>query len=154
MNKLIGVIGSGNQSKRDDETAFQVGRLIAESQAILVCGGLSGVMEAACRGASLPGGRAVGILPGDDRADANPYVTIPIPTGMGIARNVLVVKTSDVLIALGGGSGTLSEIAIALKLEKPVIDLGGWKIKGTKRAAGPEEAVRLALSLAGCTSAE
>ncbi len=120
--------------------------MIAEAGAALVCGGLSGVMEAASRGAYEIGGTTIGILPGDDRHQANPYISIPIPSGMGVGRNVLIVRSSDALIALPGGSGTLSEIAISLNIGKPVIDLGEWGIDGTISASDPEEAVKLALS--------
>ncbi len=129
--------------------AYEVGRLIAGEGAMLACGGLSGIMEAACRGAFESGGITLGILPGDTKDKANPYVTIPLPTGMGVGRNILVVRASDSLIAMDGGSGTLSEIAFALNIGVPVVDLGGWKIEGTVPVKTPDEAVEVALSLAG-----
>lgn len=129
--------------------AYEVGRLIAGEGAMLVCGGLSGIMEAACRGAFESGGITLGILPGDTKDKANLYVTIPLPTGMGVGRNILVVRASDSLIAMDGGSGTLSEIAFALNIGVPVVDLGGWKIEGTVTVKTPDEAVEVALSLAG-----
>jgi len=132
-----------------DAIAFEVGRLIAGRGAMLACGGLSGTMEAACRGASESGGTTLGILPGETKDKANPYVTIALPTGMGVGRNVLVVRASDSLIALDGGSGTLSEIAFALNIGVPVVDLGGWKIEGTVSVKTPAEAVETALSMAG-----
>jgi len=144
----IGVIGSGDPSMSDNERALEVGRLVASSGARMVCGGLSGIMEAASRGVSESGGTTIGILPGNRSTDANPYIKIPIPTGMGVGRNILVVRTADALIAMPGSTGTLSEIALALNLGKPVVDLGGWKIEGTVEAADPEEAVQLAIEMA------
>jgi hypothetical protein len=129
--------------------AYEVGRLIAGEGKMLVCGGLSGIMEAACRGAFESGGITLGILPGDTKDKANPYVTIPLPTGMGVGRNILVVRASDSMIAMDGGSGTLSEIAFALNIGVPVVDLGGWKIEGTVPVKTPDEALEVALSLAG-----
>jgi uncharacterized protein (TIGR00725 family) len=123
-----------------------VGRLVAGRGAVLVSGGLGGVMEAACRGAREAGGTTVGILPGSDRAAANPYVDVAVPTGLGEARNALVVRAADVLIAVGGGYGTLSEIALALKAGKRVIGLGTWEIEGVDGAADPEAAVAAALA--------
>ncbi|MGD9023110.1 MAG: TIGR00725 family protein [Deltaproteobacteria bacterium] len=124
--RMIGVIGAGSCDKETYELARRVGRGIAEMKATLVCGGLGGVMEGACRGAHEAGGLTVGILPGPDKGHANPYVTIPIPTDLGHARNVLVVRSSDVLVAISGGYGTLSEIGIALKIGKHVIGLSTW----------------------------
>ncbi len=117
----------------------------------MVCGGLSGIMEAASRGAAQEGGTIIGILPGSDKVEANPHITFPIPTGLGVARNVLVVRTADVLIALPGGPGTLSEIALALNIGKPVVDLGEWKIEETRTASTADEAVLLALELCETT---
>jgi uncharacterized protein (TIGR00725 family) len=126
--------------------AAEVGRLVAERGAVLVCGGLGGAMEAACRGAKEAGGMTVGILPGPDRAAANPYVDIALPTGLGEARNALVVRAADAVIAVGGGYGTLSEIAFALKAGKRVIGLDTWEIEGVSPADGPEAAVAAALT--------
>jgi uncharacterized protein (TIGR00725 family) len=126
--------------------AAEVGRLVAERGAVLVCGGLGGSMEAACRGAKEAGGMTVGILPGPDRAAANPYVDIALPTGLGEARNALVVRAADAVIAVGGGYGTLSEIAFALKAGKRVIGLDTWEIEGVSPADGPEAAVAAALT--------
>jgi uncharacterized protein (TIGR00725 family) len=123
-----------------------VGRLLARRGAVVVCGGLGGVMEAACRGASREGGTAVGILPGLDRGAANPFVSVAVATGLGEARNALVVRAADALIAVGGAYGTLSEIALALKAGKPVIGLGTWEIDGVERVEGPEAAVNMALT--------
>jgi uncharacterized protein (TIGR00725 family) len=112
---------------------------------VLVCGGLGGVMEAACRGAKGSGGLTVGILPGADRAAANPFVDVAIPTGLGEARNALVVRAADAVIAIGGGYGTLSEIALALRAGKPVVGLGTWEIAGVVTVSGPEAAVETVL---------
>ena len=147
MDFVIGVIGSGDTEKRHDQLATEVGTLVARHGAILVCGGLSGIMEAASRGAEQEGGTTIGILPGSDKGEANPHITFSIPTGLGVARNVLVVKTADVLVALPGGPGTLSEIALGLNTGKPVVDLGGWNIEGTLSASNANEAVLLALEL-------
>lgn len=145
--RQIGVIGAGDATRTEQRIAERVGELIAEARALLICGGLGGVMEAACRGARSRGGTTLGIIPGYDKADANPYVDIIVATGMGHARNALVVATSDVLIAIGGKSGTLSEIALGLKLGKSIIGLDTWRIPGVQEASTPEEAVRLALDV-------
>ena len=108
-------------------------------------GGLGGVMEAACRGARDAGGTTIGILPGADRSAANAYVDVAIPTGLGEARNALVVRAADALIAVGGAYGTLSEIALALKAGKRVVGLGTWEIDGVEAAASPEAAVETVL---------
>jgi uncharacterized protein (TIGR00725 family) len=118
-----------------------VGRELAGRGAVLVCGGLGGVMEAACRGAKEAGGTTVGILPGADRAAANEFVDIAIPTGLGEARNALVVRAADALIAVGGGYGTLAEIALALKAGKRVVTLDSWEIEGAVAVADPAAAV-------------
>ena len=142
----IGVIGGGECSRQTAVLAEAVGKEIARKGAILVCGGLGGVMEASARGAQEAGGITVGILPGFSLADANPHITIPIVTGMSHARNVLVVRSSQALIALEGGYGTLSEVAIALTLGKPVIGLDTWDVSGEIIAATtPEEAVQKAI---------
>ena len=122
-----------------------MGRELAARGAVLVCGGLGGVMEAACRGAKDAGGRTVGILPGTDRAAANPFVDTAIPTGLGEARNALVVRAADALISVGGGYGTLSEIALALKAGKPVVGLDSWDIEGVVAVDGPAAAVAAVL---------
>jgi uncharacterized protein (TIGR00725 family) len=136
--------------------AEDVGRLLAIHGASVVCGGLGGVMEAACRGAKSAGGTTIGILPGLDRGEANAWVDVAIPTGLGEARNALVVRAADVVIAIGGEFGTLSEIALALKTGKPVVGIDTWELSkhgvmATEivRAATPEEAVDRALALAG-----
>jgi uncharacterized protein (TIGR00725 family) len=139
----VAVIGPGDEPT---VAAAEVGRLLAERGAMLVCGGRGGAMEAACRGAKEADGLTVGILPGSDRSGANPFVDVVLPTGLGEARNALVVGAADVVIAIGGGYGTLSEIALALKAGKRVIGLGTWEIEGVVAAEDPEAAVAAALS--------
>jgi hypothetical protein len=141
----IGVIGGSKPGQEARETAFEVGRLIAENGAILVCGGLSGVMEAASRGAKKAGGLTVGILPGNNPSDANLYIDIPIATGMGYSRNSLVAMNSDILIAINGEYGTLSEIAYGIIYGKKVIGLGTWDIQGVIPAESAAAAIKLAL---------
>jgi hypothetical protein len=151
----LGVIGEGRCSARVAARAERVGAAIGAAGAVLVCGGLGGVMAAASRGATRAGGVVVGLLPGLDRADANRWVTIPIVTGLDQARNVIVVRSSDAVIAIGGMYGTLSEIALALKLGRPVIGLGTWRLRPPDRrrvplirATSPEDAVARALRAA------
>lgn len=142
----IGVIGAGTCSAKVASVAYDVGRLIAQNQAVLFCGGLGGVMENASQGARDAGGLTVGILPGFDITDANPYIDIAIPTGLSHARNVLVVRSCMAVIAVEGSYGTLSEIAIALKLGKPVIGLNTWDIgQEIIKARTAEEAVKRAI---------
>lgn len=126
--KFIAVIGGGQCSPREAELAEAIGRELAKRGAILICGGLGGVMEAACRGASSEGGITVGILPGDNRQQANPYIRIPIVTNLGYARNVIVVKSAQAVIAIDGSYGTLSEIGHALQFNVPVIGLNTWSL--------------------------
>ncbi len=145
--KIIGVIGAGNAGEALLTVAEEVGRFIALSGAILVCGGLGGVMEAAARGATSGGGMTVGILPGLEKSAANPYIDVPVATGLGEGRNVIIVRCADALIAVGGEYGTLSEIAFALKTGKTVIGIGTWDIKGIVRASSAEDAVKKALEL-------
>jgi uncharacterized protein (TIGR00725 family) len=141
---IIGVVGAGNASSHGLDCAYQVGRLIAENGAILVCGGLGGVMEAASRGCAEAGGDVLGILPGDSAASANPYVSLPIVTDMGHARNVIIAQTSNALIAIEGEYGTLSEIAIGLKLGKVVVQLNSFpQISTTYQVQTPEQAVEM-----------
>jgi uncharacterized protein (TIGR00725 family) len=150
VQTYVAVVGPGEATKEELATAEELGRLIATRRAALICGGLGGVMEAACRGAKDGGGRTVGILPGHDRAAANPYVDVAIATGLGEARNALVVRAADVLIAVGGGFGTLSEIALALKVGTLVVGIDTWELgrPGVVEAGDPREAVELALGLA------
>jgi uncharacterized protein (TIGR00725 family) len=142
----VAVVGPGDASPGQEAAAEEVGRLLAGHGVVVVCGGLGGVMEAACRGAQAAGGTTVGILPGLDRAAANPHVSVAVATGLGEARNALVVRAADALIAVGGAYGTLSEIALALKAGKRVVGLDTWEIDGVHRAEGPEAAVAAALA--------
>lgn len=145
---FIGVIGAGSCSKKIYDLAVEVGREVAKSDGVLVCGGLGGVMEGAARGAKENGGITIGILPTSKRSDANPYIDYPIPTGLGEARNILVVKSSDVVISLPGKYGTLSEMAFCLKLRKPLVNLSDWDLAPEIiKAKNPQEAVKLALSM-------
>jgi uncharacterized protein (TIGR00725 family) len=142
---IIGVIGASQPSTEGLRMAEVVGREIATRGAVLVCGGLGGVMEAASKGAAGAGGDVMGVLPGPDKSSANPYVTLAVPTNMGHARNVIIAHTADALIAVEGEYGTLSEAAIALKLGKPVFVLpGGPQIVGTVPVDSAESAVALA----------
>lgn len=125
---FISVIGGSDCSEDEERLAEEVGQELARRGATLICGGLDGVMEAACRGASSQGGTTIGILPGNSRHDANPYVRIPIITGMGYARNAIVAKSGEAVIAISGSYGTLSEIAYALQNDIPVIGLGTWSL--------------------------
>jgi uncharacterized protein (TIGR00725 family) len=144
----IGVIGAGECPRDILQIAEDVGKHIAEREAILVCGGMGGVMKAAAKGAREAGGMTVGILPGPDAGDANPYIDIPIVTGMGEARNVIIVRTADAVIAVSGGHGTLSEIAFCLKLGVPIVGLHTWNVDpAVYRADTAEEAVDLAFRL-------
>jgi uncharacterized protein (TIGR00725 family) len=144
----IGVVGAAECSQDVYKAAHTVGQEIGKRRAVLICGGLGGVMEAAAKGAIEAGGMTVGILPGDNENQANAYITIPIPTGLSHARNVLIARISQVLIAISGGYGTLSEIALALKMEKGVIGLHTWRhIPGIVHAADSIEAVDLAFQM-------
>ena len=156
----VAVCGPDPSSPEVAEQAEEVGRLLARAGAVLVCGGLGGSMEAAARGAASEGGTVLGILPGANRSGANPYLSMAIPTGMGEARNTLIVRSSDALIAVAGEFGTLSEIAFALKTGVPVVGLKTWELSkaGTPvqafvRVETPEEAVAEALRLAAARQA-
>lgn len=141
----VAVIGGSRPSRQALEAAFEVGRLIARAGAILVCGGLGGVMEAASRGARDEGGFVVGILPGGAMSDANPWVDLPVATGLGYTRNPLVVLNADAVIAIDGEYGTLSEIAYGKIHGRKVVGLGTWDVKGVEVAETPADAVRMAL---------
>ena len=156
--RRLAVIGAALATETEIDLAHRVGAEIARSDAILVCGGLGGVMEAAARGASAAGGLTLGFLPDYDPESANPWIAIPLPTGLGQARNVLVVAAAEAVIAIGGGAGTLSEIGMALKLGRPVVGLGTWKLgrgdgetAAILEASEPAAAVRLALAQARTT---
>ena len=147
--RYIAVIGGSSAPPEVTRAAETVGRELARAGADLVCGGLGGVMEAACRGAREAGGFTIGILPGEDRREANPWVACAIPTGLGHFRNFLVVRAADGVIALPGASGTLSEAAMARTLGKPVVTVlqatGEWTVPGVLAAGSAVEAVRLIL---------
>lgn len=151
---VIGVIGAGETTKENYDLAYEVGTHIAARGAVLACGGLGGIMEAASKGAAENGGTVLGILPGLTKTDANSYVSVAIPTGLGIARNILVVHSSDVIIAFPGAFGTLSEISVALATGKTVIYFPGtWDLKRIgavdasrfKEAFDPRQAIGYAL---------
>ena len=145
-NKIrIGVIGGASPEPRFRQIAYDVGMLIAERGTILVCGGLGGVMEAAARGAKKAGGLTIGILPGNSHKEANVHIDVPIATGIGYSRNSLVAMNADVLIAVDGQFGTLSEIAYGNIYGKKVIGIGSWDIQGVISADTAEHAVGLAL---------
>jgi hypothetical protein len=149
MPVQIAVSGAGSCDARVAQLAFEVGRAIARAGATLVTGGLGGVMEAAGRGAKEAGGLVVGILPTAERGAANRFVDVEVVTNMGHARNVILAHSADAVIAVSGALGTLSEIAIALKLGKPVIGLETWTIEGVVAASNAEDAVQLALHRLG-----
>ena len=145
----IAVIGPGRADQPQLDEAESVGRALAEAGAVVVCGGLGGVMEAACRGAREAGGTTLGLLPGSDRSAANAWVSVAVPTGLGEARNALVVRAADAVVAVAGEYGTLSEIALALKAGKPVVGVGTWDLgrdpDPISRAHDGVEAATLAL---------
>ncbi|MEW5978038.1 MAG: TIGR00725 family protein [Acidobacteriota bacterium] len=155
----IGVMGAGECSQEIYALAEETGRLIARHHAVLICGGRGGVMEAAAKGAKSEGGLTIGILPEADTSRMNPYIEVPIVTGMGNARNVINVLSSQAVIAISGGFGTLSEVAIALKCGVPVVGLRTWQLASELEPAvgpdllqlvqTPEEAVTQAIRLAG-----
>ncbi len=121
--------------------AEETGKGIAQLGATLICGGLGGVMQAACKGAKSAGGKTIGILPGHDKKEANPYVDIPIVTGLGYMRNNLVVKNADIVIAIDGKEGTLSEIAFALQMKKPILGINTWDLPGIIQVKDAQEAI-------------
>lgn len=149
----IAVVGPDPAADEELAAAEEAGAAVAEAGALLVCGGLGGVMEAACRGARSELGTTVGLLPGEDRSDANGWVSLAIPTGLGEGRNVLVARSADAMVAVGGAWGTLSEIAFAMKRGIPVVGIGTWElgqrgraVEGILAAATGAEAVALALA--------
>ena len=144
--RYVAVIGGGEVDPEVAALAYEVGRELARRGAVVVCGGLGGVMEASARGVYEAGGVSIGILPGPDRSFANPYLTYTIPTNIGHARNMLIVHSADAVIAIDGSYGTISEAAIALKLGKPVVALRvAWDLRGIQQAQTVEDAVNLAL---------
>lgn len=155
MSLYIGVAGASEPETSLIPEAETLGRCLAEAGAIVVCGGGLGVMTAVCRGAQAAGGLTVGLLPGGDRASGNPYLSVALPTALGEGRNLLLVRASDALVAVGGGFGTLSEIALALRVGLPVVGLATWGLTRAGQAVdafpvakGPKEAARLALDAA------
>jgi uncharacterized protein (TIGR00725 family) len=151
----VAVVGPNDATQTEIDQAEAVGAGLARAGAVLVCGGLGGVMHAAARGAEKAGGVSIGILPGDDRDPGSPHLTVAISTGMGETRNAVIVRTSDAVIAISGEFGTLSEVAFALKLGKPVVGLGTWElskrgrpVEAITRVETPEETVAEALRLA------
>jgi uncharacterized protein (TIGR00725 family) len=143
--RYVAVCGASEASDVQLHAAREVGRLLAQAGAVVINGGLAGVAGAASEGAATAGGTVIGFLPESHRAGANKHLTIALPTGMGQARNVLIVTAAQSVIAIGGGWGTLSEIAIAKRLGRPVVTLDSWPITGLESASTPEEAVRKAL---------
>jgi uncharacterized protein (TIGR00725 family) len=143
--RYVAVCGASEANESQLTAAREVGRLLAEAGAIVINGGMGGVSGAASEGAAAAGGLVVGLLPEGHRAGANQYLSVALPTGMGQGRNVLIVTAAQSVIAIGGGWGTLSEIAIAKRLGRPVVTLDSWPISGLESVATPEEAVRMAL---------
>ncbi len=147
---IIGVIGAGSCSGEQESIAEQVGKEIARRGGILVCGGLGGVMQAASRGAKSENGTTIGILPGDNKGSANKYIDYAIATGIGEARNLVIIKTADVVIALPGKFGTLSEMAFCKKMGKPIVSMSNWDISDDiEKFDDPVSAVKRAFELAG-----
>jgi uncharacterized protein (TIGR00725 family) len=144
----VAVVGPGDATSHESRNAETVGRGLAERGAVVITGGLGGVMAAAARGVAQAGGTTVGILPGSDRTEGDESLTIALPTGLGELRNGLVVRAADVVIAIGGAYGTLSEIALALRTSVPVIGLRSWEIDGVEQVDSPEDAVDRALAVA------
>lgn len=155
---ILAVIGPGEAEPVVAERAEAVGREVASAGATLICGGLGGVMAAACRGARSRGGRTIGVLPGDSVDEANEWVEVPIATGLGEARNLIVVRSADAVIAVGGRYGTLIEIAFALHHGRPIVGLGTWRLEAPglvhpvplEVAVDAADAVERALAAAGC----
>jgi hypothetical protein len=146
QQQYVAVIGGGDAAPEVAALAYEVGRELARRGAVVICGGLGGVMAAAARGVQEAGGVSIGILPDGDRRRANPYLTYTIPTNLGHARNMIIVHAADAIIAVGGGYGTISEAAIALKLGKPVVALAvDWELRGIKRAKTALTAIELTM---------
>jgi uncharacterized protein (TIGR00725 family) len=143
--RYVAVCGASEATEAQLGAAREIGRLLAQAGAVIINGGLGGVASAVSEGAAAAGGTVVGILPEAHRAGANPFLTIALPSGLGQARNVLIVTAAQSVIAIGGGWGTLSEIAIAKRLGRPVVTLDSWPISGLESVTTPAEAVRRAL---------
>ena len=143
----IGVIGAGDCSQEIYNMASELGHMIAQNEWILICGGLGGVMEGAAKGCYKGGGMTVGILPGEEKESANPFIHLAIPTGLGEGRNLVVIRASDAVLSIAGGYGTLSEIGLALKMGKPVIGLKTWpSIDGVDYVETPQQAMDMVVS--------
>lgn len=144
-SRYVAVCGASDPGPGQWELAREVGRRLAEARAVVLCGGLGGVMEAVSMGAAEAGGTVVGILPGSDRSAGNQHLSLTIATGLGEARNAVLASAADGVIAIGGGWGTLSEIGLARKKGRPVVGLDTWEVKGLQVVDSAEEAVRIAL---------
>jgi uncharacterized protein (TIGR00725 family) len=141
--KTIAIIGARACNDQISQIAERMGALLAKNGYTIICGGLGGVMEAACKGAEANGGTTIGILPGNDPKDANPFVKIAIATGLGISRNLIIIRSAEAVVAISGGFGTLSEMAFALQLQKPVVGIGTWDVSDQiEKASDPEDAMR------------
>lgn len=138
---IVAVIGASQSTQQDEEYAYEIGRLLAQENWILINGGLEGVMEASAKGASLEKGIVVGILPGPEASAANAYITIPLATNMFWGRNAIIAQAADIFVAIGGSYGTLSEIALALAHKKKVFGLNSWEIEGVTKVSHPQEAI-------------
>ena len=146
---IIAIVGAGKCSKKLRDRAAEVGKYVAEQGGVVVCGGLGGIMEGAARGAKEGGGLTIGILPTENKEDANEFIDLVIPTGFGEARNIMVVRTADAVVAFPGKYGTLSEMAFALHAGKPVISVSAWKLGDEiHNVDSPLEAAKLAMELA------
>ncbi len=146
---IIAVIGAGKCSKKLRDMAADIGRYVAENGGVVLCGGLGGIMEGAARGAKEAGGTTIGIIPSENKADANQFIDYVIPTGFGQARNVLVVRAADAIVALPGKFGTLSEMAFALVSGKPIVSVQAWKLgEEILQVEDPVEAAKIAMDLA------
>lgn len=147
---VIAVVGANKCSKKLRDMAAEVGQYVAENGGVIVCGGLGGIMEGAARGAKQANGVTIGILPGDNAADANEFIDFVIPSGFGEARNILVVRTADAIIAFPGKYGTLTEMAFALQAGKPLVSVNAWNLgDDVTQAETPQEAARMAMEMAG-----
>ncbi len=136
----VSVIGGHEANGQTEQLAYKIGQIIAKNGAILVCGGLDGVMKAAAQGAKSAGGLTIGILPGKEKKDANPYIDIALPTSIGYSRNVIIACSADIIVALPGSHGTRCEISYGFVYKRPIIDLGGWDIEGMVKVNGIKEA--------------
>jgi len=147
---VIAVVGANKCSKKLRDMAAEVGRYVAENGGVVVCGGMGGIMEGAARGAREGGGLTIGILPSDNKDDANEYIDLVIPTGLGEARNILVVRAADAVVAFPGKYGTLTEMAFALQMGKPLVSVNAWNLGDeVTQAETPVEAAKLAMEMAG-----